>query len=148
MTIKSSVSHAMEYDGCEDSVNPIKEFQPLNNEDVVTLLNKSNGKFCDLDAILTSLMKDCSNEFLPVIKHIINTSLAQGYFPLKYQAAVVKPLLKKPKLDNILKNYRPVSNMNFIGKLIEQAVSVELNHHAVSNEIGEPLQSAYKPGPT
>ena len=42
--------------------------------------------------------------------------------------AYVTPLQKKLSLDrNILKNYRPVSNLSFISKLIEKVVAKQLN---------------------
>ena len=43
----------------------------------------------------------------------------RGVFVLIPKSAVVKPLLNKPTLDpHILKNYRPVSNLPFISKVI------------------------------
>ena len=48
--------------------------------------------------------------------------------PLCYRKAVISPLLKKPNLDvNELKNYRPVSNLPFLSKIIEKAVALQLN---------------------
>ena len=51
------------------------------------------------------------------------------------------PLLKKPSLDrNLLKNYRPVSNLSFISKLIEKIVAKQLNNYIDS----EGLSNAYR----
>ena len=44
-----------------------------------------------------------------------------------------------------MKNYRPISNLSFISKLIERAVATEVNEHVHNNKLGEPLQSAYRP---
>ena len=44
-----------------------------------------------------------------------------------------------------MKNYRPISNLSFISKLIERAVATEVNQHVHNNKLGEPLQSAYRP---
>ena len=61
--------------------------------------------------------------------------------------AQVKPLLNSPKLDpNKLKNYRPVSNLSYISKLLESVVARRLNNHMITNGLHEPLQSAYKSG--
>ena len=59
---------------------------------------------------------------------------------------MVRPLLKKLNLDLIEKNYRPVSNLQFIGKLIERAVNIQLNEHITTNNLMEPMQSAYRAG--
>ncbi|XP_072041380.1 uncharacterized protein [Amphiura filiformis] len=59
--------------------------------------------------------------------------------------AIVTPILKKPNLDwNNLQNYRPVSNIAFIGKLIEKAAIIQINDHMRANELDELCQSAYK----
>ena len=44
----------------------------------------------------------------------------------------------------ILKNYRPVSNLTFILKVIEKVISGRLNEHLINNSLFDPLQSAYR----
>ena len=58
----------------------------------------------------------------------------------------MRPQLKKINLDLIEKNYRPVSKLQFIGKLIERAVNNQLQEHITSNNPREPMQSAYRAG--
>ena len=41
-------------------------------------------------------------------------------------------------------NFRPVSNLKFLSKLIEKTVFVQLNSYLGENDLHEPLQSAYK----
>ena len=78
---------------------------------------------------------------------MINMSLSEGYFPDKFKTAIVTPLLKKPSLDkSVLKNYRPVSGLNFVSKLIERTVSKQLKDYLSSNNLGNIYQSAYKAG--
>ncbi len=65
---------------------------------------------------------------------VVNASLLSGTFPKSLKIAVVKPLLKKSNLDNtILSNYRPISNLPFIGKIIEKVVFNQLNDYLNSN---------------
>ena len=47
---------------------------------------------------------------------------------------------------NILHNYRPVSNLTFLSKVIERAVAFHLNKCVINNNLNESLQSAYKSG--
>lgn len=57
-----------------------------------------------------------------------------GTFPNFLKTAVVNPLLKKSNLDKtILSNYRPISNLPFIGKIIEKVVFNQLNKFLSSN---------------
>ena len=65
--------------------------------------------------------------------------------PKSLKTAIIRPLLKKTGLDNdILKNYRPASNLTFISKVIEKMISVRLNEHLINNSLFDPLQSAYR----
>ena len=61
--------------------------------------------------------------------------------------ALVTPLIKKPSLDkSVLNNYRPVSGLNFVSKLIERIASKQLKHYLSSNNLNNIYQSAYKAG--
>jgi hypothetical protein len=61
------------------------------------------------------------------------------------KVAVVTPLLKKPSLDcDILGNYRPVSNLSMVSKLLEKVVSTRISEHCNVNGIVNTYQSAYK----
>ena len=55
------------------------------------------------------------------------------------------PLLKKPSLDvHDLKNYRPVSNLSFVSKLVERVAVKQLVGYLEANELMPNLQSAYR----
>ena len=75
---------------------------------------------------------------------MVNESLQIGEFPDDLKEALVKPLLKKITLEFINKYYRPVSNLPFTGKLMERCVIDQLIDHIHTNNLMEPLQSAYK----
>ena len=65
--------------------------------------------------------------------------------PISLKTALIHPLLKKTGLNSdILKTYRPVSNLPFISKVIEKVISGRLNEHLISNSLFDPLQSAYR----
>ena len=73
---------------------------------------------------------------LPVTTDIVNTSLTTGVFPQAMKQAIVTPILKKINSDwNDLKNYRPVSNIGFVGKIIEKAAIVQVNEHMQANDL-------------
>ena len=65
--------------------------------------------------------------------------------PKSFKPALIRSLLKKTGLDsNILKKFRPVSNLTFISKVIEKVISRRLNEHLTNNSLFDPLQSAYR----
>ena len=82
--------------------------------------------------------------FLPFISHVVNSSLSSATFPRSMGCALITPILKKPSLDrNDLANYRPVSNISFISKIIEKVVSNQLKDYLCQNNLIEMYQSAY-----
>ena len=84
---------------------------------------------------------------LPLLTSIINNSLLTGVFLEQCKHAIVRPLLKKHNLDpEELRNYRPVSNLHFISKIIEKIVAERLEEHLNSFSLYDPLQSAYRSG--
>ena len=98
-----------------------------------------------LDPIPIRLLK----EFLPLVStsllDMIYLSLVTGYVPQSFKVAVIKPLLKKPTLDSgVLANYRPISNLPFLSKILEKAVSNQLCDFLHNNSLFEDFQSGFR----
>ena len=129
---------------------PVSTLNVLRNtteEEVWKIICKSPAKSCMLDPIPTWLIKESRSELLPVMTNIINSSLRSSQVPKSMKSAIVTPLLKNSTLDpDILKNYRPVSNLSYISKLLERVVAGRLTDYMTENNLHEHLQSAYKPG--
>ena len=101
---------------------------------------------CCLDTLPTSFFKSVYNCLSADLLEIVNSSLLSGIFPESLKTAVIKPLLKKRSLDaSILNNYRPISNLPFIGKIIEKVVYQQLNKFLTSNDLLDKLQSGFRP---
>ena len=87
------------------------------------------------------------NGLLNVITNITNESLRSGSVPFDLKEAVIKPLPKKQGLDiSNLSNYRPVSNLPFLSKIMERVVVARLKEHMTEHSLCEGMQSAYKAG--
>ena len=66
-----------------------------------------------------------------------------GDFPISCKSSIVIPLIKKPNLDReMLKNYRPVSNLSFLSKVI----FIRILGNIYDNNIVDSFQSAYRAG--
>ena len=106
---------------------------------------KSPSKSCSLDPWPTFLVLDYLDILITPITSIINASLEQGKCPNFFKQAHVTPILKKSSLDKeILKNYTPVSNLNFISKILERVVAVQLQTHLDEAGLMTAFQSAYR----
>ncbi|WP_419591906.1 hypothetical protein, partial [Thiolapillus sp.] len=110
--------------------DPLQTFDPVTDDFVLKIIKSTPAKSCELDPIPTTLLYDNLDILLPTITNIINTSLTTGIVPRGLKTAIVKPLLKKPSLDkNLLKNYRPISNLPFLSKILEKVVLHKLLSH-------------------
>ena len=72
-------------------------------------------------------------------------SLGESTFPHQIKTALVMPVLKKPSLDpELLSNYRPISNVHLLSKLVERVAAFQLCEHLETNRLHIPVQSAYR----
>ena len=77
----------------------------------------------------------------------LNTRLYFCILPARQKEAIITPVSKKPSLDlDEPRNYRPISNLSFISKLIERIVSEQVRAFLIDSDLMPPLQSAYRPG--
>ena len=83
--------------------------------------NKSVG----LDDISARFLKDGMEFLIDPVKHIVNLSIMSEVVPDGFKAARVSPLYKKgSRLDP--GNYRPVSILPVLSKVLERAVNSQL----------------------
>ncbi|XP_038060466.1 uncharacterized protein LOC119731359 [Patiria miniata] len=108
------------------------------------IVKSAPTKTCPVDPIPTSLVKDHINVLIHPITLIINKSLATGHFSTCFKTALITPVIKKKSLDSIdLKNYRPISNLPFMSKVVERVDAARLNAHLIQHNLRDNLQSAY-----
>ena len=123
----------------------LSQSEPVTDELIRELILKSPTKSCMLDPIPISLTKQRLDDLVSLIMFIVNASLSTGIVPPQFKQAIVTPLLKKPGLDiNDMKNFRPVSNLSFISKILEKVVLIQLKKHLSGNNLLEIFQSAYR----
>ena len=121
-------------------------FRQLTQNDVRKLIMSSKSTTCDLDPILTSLLKEHISILLPTITKMVNLSLHTGVFPTEWKLAFVTPFIMKLGLATILKIYRPVSSLCFVSKISERAVISQQKEHVEHNCLLPILSSAYRQG--
>ena len=127
-------------------VTTLNSFKEVTEEQIWTIIHKSPKKSCCLDPLPTWLLIKCKIAITPIMRSTINCSLNLYHVPESFKLAAIMPLLKQVNMEPIIKNYRPVSNLQYISKLIERVVALQLNEHLMKNDILEPMQSAYKTG--
>ena len=138
--VSSSVHHPPPF-----SPLSLQEFLPTTITEVKQIILSSSNSTCELDSIPTTLLKSCIDTLSVPITTLINLSLSEGVFPSVFKTAVVKPLLKKHSLPpEDLSSYRPISNLNFVSKVLERIIHTRLTNHLHSFPSVCSFQSAYR----
>ena len=95
---------------------------PVSYMDVINMVESVPPKSCKLDPMPTKILKNHTAVLAHGTANIINTSFKHGYMCDSLKDAILRPLLKLPKLDLVFPNFRPISNLAYLGKLAERFV--------------------------
>jgi len=123
----------------------LSQWTAVTHDEVEKMIGLALNKTCQLDPVPTWLVKDVSQLLSPFIALLFHKSLVSGIFPSDFKHAVVRPLLKKNGLDvSDPKNFRPVSNLSFLSKVLERIVQRTLQAYLDDNALMPVRQSAYR----
>ncbi len=111
----------------------LKQLQKLDT-------NKAKG----VDEMNPLFLKVAAHIIAPSLTHIFNLSLRTGTFPGAWKCAKVTPLHKKGAKDN-LNNYRPISVLSVISKVIERHVHDSFYAYLSDNDLLYEGQSGFRP---
>ena len=103
------------------------------------------GKSTGLDGIAARFLKDGASQLAGPLCHIVNLSITSEVVPARMKEARVTPLFKKgSRLD--CGNYRPVSILNVLSKILERAVHGQLVSYLTKKRVLSESQSGFRPG--
>ena len=121
------------------------QFTHTTTNEVRSIILKSTNASCDLDPFPTRLLKHYIDDLIVPITAIINLSMREGVVPPFFKQALVTPLIKNKTLcGNEFKNYRPISNLSFLSKILDKIVAKRLNAHIEEHLLSNHVQSSYK----
>ena len=102
-------------------------FANISLTELMTIVGSIYSKSCHLDPIPGCIVKDCFASVSSVITRIVNLSMESGILPTDLKVASVKPLLKKQSLSpDEFKNFRPISNLSFLSKVVRSVLPSSL----------------------
>ena len=123
----------------------LPSFSPVTVGDVLALIQCTPNKQSTADPLPTWLLKECAATIAPFITQLVNSSLTTGRVPATFNVATITPLPKKPGLDTAdAKNYRPISNLSVLSKMLERVVAKQLVNYLNINKLFPDRQSAYR----
>ena len=97
------------------------------------------------DPIPLKMTKILASTLAPIYKQIIDTSLMTGEIPNNLKYAIINPYLKKPDLDvEVLSNYRPVSQLPLLSKILEKIVNKQIISYLNTYDLLDRRQNAFR----
>ena len=98
-----------------------------------------------LDGVSSRFLKDSASIIADPLSHIINLSIIQGVVPDDFKSAKVVPIYKKNDKTDV-GNYRPVSILSVVSKVIERVISDQLEEYLVKQSLLYDFQSGFRHG--
>ena len=123
----------------------LSTIQTSTNEIEIIISNLDPSKACGHDKIGNKIIKMCIPGLLAPLTMLCNRSLLSGEFPSDWKKANVIPLFKKDDRQNKT-NYRPVSLLPSLSKILEKVVFTSLYKFLLNINFLNPLQSGFRPG--
>ena len=136
MRSKTSDAPRPSFDGVT-CASTFREFVMVDVQYVQRLIRNASNKNCDLDPVPTWVVKQFLEDLSPFITTLFNAFLRDGKFPTTQKCALVTPVLKKSNLDSTNpNNYRPISNLSFLSKMLERCANDQANAYFMKNGPG------------
>lgn len=119
-----------------DFPTPTRNFV-LESTDIPTILSIIQGLDCSSassDLLTPKILKALAQVLAPYLHHVFNLCLVGGIFPSAFKRAMVVPIYKAgdPRLFN---NYRPISLLNLLSKILERIVFLQLSNYIQTEDI-------------
>lgn len=110
--------------------------------DEIIKLVASNA--CGVDGLSIKFVKILSPFIIPFITHIVNCCVTQSYFPTNWKIANVLPIPKVSQPKD-LDDYRPISILPCLSKILEKLLHGQLLLYLQSNSLLDSFQSGFRP---
>jgi hypothetical protein len=118
-------------------------FMSVKPEDVIEAVMSITSKAVGVDGISVAMLKLCLIFIIPVLCHIFDYSLQHGVFPQAWKKAKVLPI---PKVSSPTepKDYRPVSILCVLAKVLEKIVHKQVSKYLNEFNIVNSCQSGFR----
>jgi hypothetical protein len=120
-------------------------FSPVSESKVKELMNSITSTAFGMDGISIKMVRGLSPFCIGAVSHLVNVSLKTGNFPSSWKQSVVVPL---PKTLNptLVSDFRPISLLPVISKILEKVVAEQLVLYLESEGLLPETQSGFRQG--
>jgi hypothetical protein len=130
------------YDGAEVPSIVVPCF---TTDDIKSVLKSLNvNKACAPGDVSQLVLKKCCDVLAPSLSVLFNVCLSLGVLPLKWKKTDVIPIFKNKGDKSHVKNYRPISLLATVSKVLERSIFNKI-YPSLVNKI-HPLQHGFVKG--
>ena len=133
-------------DNIQMPVERLSSFREVNESEVNNIIKKAKFTHCAYDPMPIGLIAGSENfdRLINVTTRMVNLSISKSVFPASEKKAIVKPILKGNLDPQCLSSFRPVSNLTFQSKVLENVILSQLTNHLDKVGAIPDNQSAYR----
>ncbi len=125
---------------------PSFEFKELEEYDIAVLMRDLKPTTsAGIDGLSSRILKAAGPSLFKPLKHVLNLSLRSSVFPENWKTGCVTPLFKEGDASNP-SNYRPISLLPTLGKLLERVAHTQLYQHFTDHQVLSNCQSGFRKG--
>lgn len=118
--------------------------QPVTVETVIlTIKHLKDTRAVGADGIALQFVRDSLPVIVFYILIIINTSIVTGIYPSLWKYAIINPTYKSGDTDEIT-NYRPISLLPILSKILEKIVANQLMEYLETNYLLSKTQHGFR----
>ena len=105
-----------------------QSFRTVNTDCVKRIVGRVKHTYCDMDPVPVSEIVSCQNfdALVRLWTELVNISIENKVFPESEKRAIVKPIVKGNLDSQCFSSFRPVSNLTFMSKIIENVILEQL----------------------
>ena len=111
---------------------------------ILTISRLGASRAVGVDGVPMFAIRSCLSTIAPHILHLINSSISSLTFPDAWKVVVITPIHKSGDPSNP-SNFRPISILSALSKILEKVVCSQLSSYLISHHIISPSQYAYRP---
>lgn len=130
----------------QNNITDTYKFHTKPTEIRCIIKNMKNNKAPGLDNINNTVLKHLPKKGVVKLTHIYNACLNFGHFPTKWKEAKVIALPKPHKDNTLPSNYRPISLLSAMSKILERIILHRLSSHIEEHKILPNEQFGFRRG--
>ncbi len=125
---------------------PIYEFTKITPYDVSILIRDLKpSSSCGVDGLNARLLKAAGPSIYKPLAHIFNLSIENSIFPDAWKTGCITPLFKEGDATDP-SNYRPISVLPCLGKILERMMHSQIHTYLDDHELISECQSGFRKG--